>query len=157
MVEPPAAVVLGPVQRAIAPPGEAALGRGDESAADIDPAVRLLQPRQRLDLDRRVAAAPDGVDAVFDLVGGDPLRTVAELPTDRHRLISVADYGLSTELGGQQLKRDRSTAVLTELAGLVADGALDPHVTDVRPFDDAADALALVEHGHATGKVVLDL
>jgi NADPH2:quinone reductase len=103
------------------------------------------------------AAAPDGVDAVFDLVGGDPLRTVADLLTDRHRLISVADYGLSTELGGQQLVRDRSTAVLTELAGLVADGALDPHVTDVRPFDDAPAALALVEQGHATGKVVLDI
>ncbi|HEY2225620.1 zinc-binding dehydrogenase, partial [Actinomycetospora sp.] len=96
-------------------------------------------------------------DAVFDLVGGDPLRTVADLLTDRHRLISVADYGLSTELGGQQLVRDRSTAVLTELAGLVADGALDPHVTDVRPFDDAPAALALVEQGHATGKVVLDI
>ena len=55
MVEPAAAVVPGPVGRAIAPPGEAALGRGDELAADIDPAVRLLQPAQRLDLDRRVA------------------------------------------------------------------------------------------------------
>lgn len=105
--------------------------------------------------DRLREAAPGGIDAVFDLVGGDPLRTVAELVTDRHRLISVADYGLSTELGGQQIVRDRSTAVLTELAGLVADGSLDPHVSDVRPFDDAAAALALVEQGHATGKVVL--
>jgi NADPH:quinone reductase-like Zn-dependent oxidoreductase len=108
-------------------------------------------------VDRVRAAAPDGVDAVFDLVGGDPLRTVAPLLTDRHRLISIADYGLSTELGGQQLVRDRSTAVLTELAGLVADGSLDPHVTDVRPFDDAPAALALVEQGHATGKVVIDV
>jgi NADPH:quinone reductase-like Zn-dependent oxidoreductase len=108
-------------------------------------------------VDRIRAAAPDGVDAVFDLVGGDPLRTVAGLLTDPHRLISVADYGLSTELGGQQIVRDRSTAVLTELAGLVADGALDPHVTDVRDFDDAPAALALVEQGHATGKVVLEV
>ncbi len=107
--------------------------------------------------DRIREAAPDGVDGVFDLVGGDPLRTVAGLLRDPHRLISVADYGLSVELGGQQLQRDRSTAVLDELAGLVATGDLDPHVTDVRPFDDAAAALALVEHGHATGKVVLDI
>lgn len=107
--------------------------------------------------DRVREAAPDGVDAVFDLVGGDPLRTVAALLRDPHRLISVADYGLSVELGGQQLERDRSTAVLDELAGLVAKGALDPHVTDVRPFDDAGAALALVEQGHATGKVVLDV
>jgi hypothetical protein len=27
----------------------------------------------------------------------------------------------------------------------------------VRPFDDAPAALALVEQGHATGKVVLDV
>ena len=106
-------------------------------------------------VDRVRAAAPDGVDAVFDLVGGDPLRTVAELPTDSHRLISVADYGLSTELGGQQLERDRSTAVLDELARLVAAGELDPHVTEVRTLDEAGEALALVEGGHAEGKVVL--
>src|SRR5579884_3868401 len=55
MVEPAAAVVLGPVRRAIAPPGEAALRRRHELAADVDPVVRLLQPGQRLDLDRRVA------------------------------------------------------------------------------------------------------
>jgi NADPH:quinone reductase-like Zn-dependent oxidoreductase len=38
---------------------------------------------------------------------------------------------------------------------LVAAGKLDPHVTDVRPLSDAKAALALVEGGHATGKVVL--
>jgi NADPH:quinone reductase-like Zn-dependent oxidoreductase len=51
--------------------------------------------------------------------------------------------------------RDRSTAVLSELARLVAAGDLDPHVTDVRPFDEAGAALAAVEGGHAEGKVVL--
>jgi NADPH2:quinone reductase len=105
--------------------------------------------------DRVRAAAPDGVDAVFDLVGGEPLRTVAELLDDRHRLISVADRPLAASLGGRELVRDRSTAVLTALADLVARGELDPLVTTVYPFDDAAAALALVEHGHATGKVVL--
>ena len=42
-------------------------------------------------LDRVRAAAPGGLDAVFDLVGGDALRTVAELLADRSRLLSVAD------------------------------------------------------------------
>ena len=55
MVEPAAAVVARPIGRTVAPPGEAALGRGHEPAADVDPAVRLLQPGQRLDLDRRMA------------------------------------------------------------------------------------------------------
>src|SRR4051794_40572787 len=55
MVEPPAAVVLGPVRRAIAPPGVEALGRGVEVAAEGDPVVARLELAQRLDLDRRVA------------------------------------------------------------------------------------------------------
>lgn len=108
-------------------------------------------------LERVRAAAPEGVDAVFDLVGGDPLRTVADLLPDRSRLISVADKELGTALGGHELVRDRSTAVLGELARLVAAGDLDPHVTDVRPFDDVAAALAVVEDGHATGKVVVTM
>jgi NADPH2:quinone reductase len=101
------------------------------------------------------AAAPDGVDAVFDMVGGDPLRAIAALLDDRSRLTSVADKALAVELGGFELVRDRSTAVLTELARLVQAGKLDPHVTDVRPLSDAQAGLALVEGGHATGKVVL--
>ena len=105
--------------------------------------------------DRVRAAAPDGIDAVFDMVGGDPLRAIAALLEDRSRLTSVADKPLAVELGGFELVRDRSTAVLTELAQLVQAGKLDPHVTDVRPLSDAQAALALVEGGHATGKVVL--
>jgi NADPH2:quinone reductase len=104
--------------------------------------------------DRIRAAAPDGVDGALDLVGGDALRAVAPLvPTGR--LYSVADKSLAKELGGDEVVRDRSTAVLTELARLVAAGELDPLVTEVRPLDEAAEALALVESGHATGKVVV--
>jgi NADPH:quinone reductase-like Zn-dependent oxidoreductase len=93
------------------------------------------------------------IDAVFDLVGGSALRTVAELGAPK--LASVADRGLAQQLGGIEIVRDRSTAVLTELARLVAAGELDPHVTEVHPFDGAAAALAAVESGHAQGKVVL--
>ncbi|WP_181783550.1 zinc-binding dehydrogenase, partial [Pseudonocardia pini] len=106
-------------------------------------------------LDRVRGAAPDGVDAVFDLVGGDPLREVATLLEDRSRLRSVADKALAAELGGGEVVRDRSTLVLAELVRLVAAGELDPHVTEVFPLDEAGAALALVESGHAEGKVVL--
>ena len=102
-------------------------------------------------------AAPAGVDGVFDLVGGDALRTVAELPRDRDLLMSVADKELVKQLGGREIVRDRSGAVLGTLAGYVADGHLTPHVTDVYPLAKAAEALALVEDGHALGKVVIDV
>ena len=55
--------------------------------------------------------------------------------------------GLSPEVD-KNCKRDRS---------VVADGKLDPHVEDVRPLDEAADAVAAVEIGHARGKVVVQV
>ncbi|MBP2329281.1 NADPH:quinone reductase-like Zn-dependent oxidoreductase [Kibdelosporangium banguiense] len=45
--------------------------------------------------------------------------------------------------------------MLTELARLVAAGELDSHITEVRSLDEAREALALVERGHARGKIVL--
>lgn len=105
-------------------------------------------------VDRILAAAPRGVDGVFDLVGGDALRVVAPLVAPE-RLFSVADKALVGALGGRDVVRDRSTGVLAELARLVAAGELDPHVTQVRPLSEAGEALALVERGHARGKVVL--
>lgn len=105
-------------------------------------------------LDRVRAEAPDGVDAVLDLVGGDSLREVATLVAPG-ALRSVADKPLVAELGGADVPRERTTEVLAALAGLVADGTLDPGVADVRPFAEAADAMRLVESGHAAGKVVL--
>ncbi|UQX88650.1 NADP-dependent oxidoreductase [Jatrophihabitans telluris] len=98
---------------------------------------------------------PDGVDAIFDLVGGHGLRVVAELLNDRSKLISAADMGTVSELGGHLIQRDRGRRVLEIVAGLVADGKLDPKVEDVRPLDEAAQALAAVEVGHARGKVVI--
>jgi NADPH2:quinone reductase len=104
--------------------------------------------------DRVRVAAPDGVDGVFDLVGGEALRAVAPL-TDPARLFSVADKPLVAELGGRDVPRDRSTRVLDALAALVAAGELDPWVRTVLPFDRAGEALAQVEDGHTLGKVVI--
>ncbi|MBN9113279.1 MAG: NADP-dependent oxidoreductase [Pseudonocardia sp.] len=98
---------------------------------------------------------PDGVDAVFDMVGGEALREVATLVKDPANLISIADKSLVKELGGRDVERRRTTAVYSEVIALVADGSLSPHVIDVRPLDEAPEALAAVETGHAMGKVVL--
>ena len=61
------------------------------------------------------------------------------------------------DLGGHLIERNRGRQMLDLVAGLVADGKLDPHVEDLRPLDEAADALAAVETGHAKGKVVLQV
>ncbi|MYW72714.1 zinc-binding dehydrogenase, partial [Pseudonocardia sp. SID8383] len=106
--------------------------------------------------DRIRAAAPGGVDGALDLVGGDALRAVAGL-VPAAALYSIADKPLVAQLGGRDVTRDRSTAVLDALAALVAAGELDPLVREVRPLAEAGAALALVEQGHVTGKVVLVL
>ena len=107
--------------------------------------------------DRIRQLLPDGVDAIFDLAGGAGLRAVAELLTDREKLISASDPDTVTELGGHMIERDRTHRVLEIVGALVADGKLDPHVEDVRPLDEAADAIAAVEVGHAKGKVVIQV
>jgi NADPH2:quinone reductase len=99
---------------------------------------------------------PDGVDAIFDLAGGDGLRAVAGLVADHGKLISAGDPGVA-ELGGHMIERDRTHRVLEIVGALVAEGKLDPHVEDVRPLSEAADALAAVEVGHARGKVVIEV
>ena len=99
---------------------------------------------------------PDGVDAILDLAGGDGLRAVAGLVADRSKLISAGDPSVA-ELGGHMIERDRTRRVLEIVGALVADGKLDPHVEDVRPLSEAADAVAAVETGHARGKVVIEV
>jgi NADPH2:quinone reductase len=107
--------------------------------------------------DRVRQLMPDGVDAIFDLAGGDGLRAVADLLTDRSKLVSAGDPDTVTELGGQMVERDRTTRVLEIVGAMVADGKLDPHVEDIRSLDEAAEAVAAVEIGHARGKVVIEV
>ena len=107
--------------------------------------------------DRIRQLLPDGVDAIFDLAGGDGLRAVAGLLSDREKLITAGDPVTADELGGHMIERDGTHRVLEIVAGLVAEGKLDPHIEDVRPLDEAADAIAAVEVGHSKGKVVIEV
>ncbi|MGN9809572.1 NADP-dependent oxidoreductase [Micromonospora sp. BQ11] len=100
------------------------------------------------------ALAPAGVDGVIDLVGGDSLRSVAGLVKDVKRLISVADMSVP-ELGGTFVVRRLDRSGLETVAALMVAGTIDPHITRTFPLDQAAEALAAVESGHATGKVVI--
>ncbi|WP_264067422.1 zinc-binding dehydrogenase [Mycolicibacterium komossense] len=85
------------------------------------------------------------------------MRAVADLLDDPTKLISAGDPDTTTALGGHMIERDRTSKVLQIVGDLVAQGKLDPHVEDVRPLDDAAEALAAVEIGHARGKVVIEV
>lgn len=107
--------------------------------------------------DRVRAAAPDGVDAVFDLVGGAALEEAAELLEDRAKLITAADRATVARLGGSPVRRARDRAVLDAVARLAVEGALRPYVTETFPLDRAPEALRKVEDGHAQGKIVIEV
>ncbi|MFQ3556399.1 NADP-dependent oxidoreductase [Streptomyces gramineus] len=104
------------------------------------------------------AAAPEGVDAVYDLVGGEVLAEAAGLLGDRTRLITAgAAPDTVAALGGSRVERARTAAVLDEVAELVVGGELDPFVSRTFPLDEAGLALRAVEDGHARGKIVIEV
>ncbi|MET9400216.1 NADP-dependent oxidoreductase [Kitasatospora sp. NPDC002965] len=103
------------------------------------------------------AVAPDGVDGILDLVGGDDVRAAATTLADRSRLVATSDPAAAAELGGRFVTRSTTPDTLAALAGLVAAGELDPQISARYPLARAAEALALVESGHARGKLVLEV
>ncbi|MFN8190630.1 MAG: NADP-dependent oxidoreductase [Nocardioidaceae bacterium] len=105
--------------------------------------------------DRVRSLASGGVDALFDLVGGQVLPDGAGLLRSGRGPVSIASPGLATELGGGGVTRRRTTEVFDQVAELAASGVLDIHVSAAFPLHRAAEAVALVESGHATGKVVV--
>ncbi|MEO6701609.1 MAG: zinc-binding dehydrogenase, partial [Jatrophihabitantaceae bacterium] len=107
--------------------------------------------------DRVRELLPDGVDGIYDLVGGDALRAVAGLLKQPGTLVTAASPDVAAEYGGAMVVRDRTARVLKIVAELVAGGKLDPHVNDVLAFDDLPQAIASVESGHALGKVVVQI
>jgi len=108
-------------------------------------------------VDRLRNVAPDGVDAIYDLVGRDALREVAGLVRDPTRLISGADQATVAELGGSALERARNAEVLEAVAAEVVAGRLRPLVSATFPLHEADAALRVVESGHARGKVVIEV
>ncbi|MEV5235421.1 NADP-dependent oxidoreductase [Streptomyces pseudogriseolus] len=112
----------------------------DYTAEDVTAAAREL--------------VPDGFDGIVDLAGGASLRTVAPLARDPRDVISVGDMSVP-ELGGRFVERRIDRENLERAARLALDGLLAPVVTAVHPLSDAPAALATVEGGHASGKVVI--
>ncbi|HEX3792183.1 MAG TPA: NADP-dependent oxidoreductase [Pseudonocardiaceae bacterium] len=108
-------------------------------------------------VERVRAAAPQGVDAVFDAAGRDALGPSIELRGGTDRVITIADpkaaeFRVPFSTGGPET---RGPTVLTELADLVADGRLQVTVAAEYPLAAAADAQQQSQQGHTRGKIVL--
>ncbi|MGI5401994.1 NADP-dependent oxidoreductase [Streptomyces sp. CA-135486] len=103
------------------------------------------------------AAAPQGVDAVFDAAGKGVLPLSIELRGGTtERIVTIADpeaqaHGVTFSSGGTE----RPETALAGHARLAADGRLRIPVGEVFPLAEAAKAHALSETGHVRGKLVI--
>jgi NADPH:quinone reductase len=107
--------------------------------------------------ERLKAAAPDGIDAFIDLFGPEYVQLAVDLGLPRDRIETITSFEKAQELG---VKADGSgTAstpeVLTEMAGLVASGAIEIPIAATYPLDRVADAFEDLERRHTRGKIVL--
>ena len=107
--------------------------------------------------ERLRSAAPDGIDAFIDLFGPEYVQMAADLGIAHDRIETIISFAKAAELG---TKADGSgTAstpeVLTEMAGLVATGAIEIPIAATYPLERVADAYRQLELRHTRGKIVL--
>jgi len=105
----------------------------------------------------------DGVDIVFDTVGGDVFGRNFEALKVYGRAVCIVEREAPYPLLGAWFKNatihtlfmERNRERLDQLANLVSEGRLKPVVETTLPLADAARAHEMVEGGHVGGKVVL--
>jgi NADPH:quinone reductase-like Zn-dependent oxidoreductase len=108
--------------------------------------------------DRVKAAAPNGIDALFDMVGGEAAGAVAALVGDPAKRVTAAyDEGSSGVSMSRVTRSPKIGELLDKLAELAQSGELSPKVTEVFALDRARAALAAIESEHATGKIAIQV
>ena len=117
--------------------------------------------------------APDGVDVVYDPVGGDYAETAvrrmawsgrylvigftAGIPTIPLNLVLLKSCQIVGVFWGAFTMREpaRFQELMGELLGWAADGTITPHVSKTYPLEEAAHALKDISARAVTGKAVL--
>jgi NADPH:quinone reductase-like Zn-dependent oxidoreductase len=109
--------------------------------------------------DRLRAASPsERIDAFLDFFGGGYVElAVDELGVARERVDTIADFAAVEKFGAQAAGNAdaANSAVLAELADLVARDEIEVPVAGVFTLDDVQDAYRTLEKGHTRGKIVL--
>lgn len=141
--------------------GAEVIGTASEANHDY---VRSLGAAAVIDYAGDVAAAvrehyPDGVDAAFDLYGGDTLAGAVAATREGGQVTSIADpepaKGASVHGHYVFVRPDRLG--LEDLTWRADAGELRPEIAEVFPLDRAAEAHERLEGGHVRGKLVLEI
>jgi NADPH:quinone reductase-like Zn-dependent oxidoreductase len=107
--------------------------------------------------DRLRAAAPGGIEAFLDLVGGGYVEIALSLGVAADRIDTIADFEAPAKHG---VKADGNAAggsasTLAELAGDIVSGALVVPIAATYRLEQVREAYAELERGHTLGKIVL--
>lgn len=103
--------------------------------------------------------APDGVDAVFDCVGGETFRRSFDVVRDGGRVVTIVAFGEEVEPGRgithYAFSARAERRKLEKLSEMFDADKLRVEIEDVLPLEEAAKAHERVEAGHTRGKIVL--
>jgi NADPH2:quinone reductase len=102
-------------------------------------------------------AAGGQVDGFIDLFEPEYIELAVDLGVARDRIETIASFQRAEEFA---VKAEGSATastpeVLTEMANLVASGAIDIPIAATFPLDQVADAFEKLEQRHTRGKIVL--
>jgi len=103
--------------------------------------------------------AADGVDAVFDCVGGETFRRSFDAVRDGGRVVTIVAFGEEVEpsrgITYLAFSARAQRRKLEKLSEMFDAGTLRVEIKDVVPLEEAAKAHERVEAGHTRGKIVL--
>jgi NADPH:quinone reductase-like Zn-dependent oxidoreductase len=102
-------------------------------------------------------AAPDGVDAFVDTIGGGYVELALELGVAPDRIDTIADFSAPAKYGvkAEGNAAGASAETLARLAALIDEGALEIPIAATYPLDQVREAYAELERNHTRGKIVL--
>ena len=104
--------------------------------------------------------APGGVDALFDIAGGETLQRAFGAVKDGGRAVGVVYGGPDDAPRGISFERfsaGSGAERLAKVAAMTEAGELRVEIAAELPLDRAAEAVERVLHGHTRGKVVVTL
>lgn len=104
----------------------------------------------------------EGVDVVFDLVGGETQARSLDALADGGRLVSIVEPPQGEayrrrHIAGQYVFVQPNGWQLAEIGAMFDEGALEVAVQQVFPLEEAAAAQELSRAGHVRGKLVLQV
>jgi NADPH2:quinone reductase len=138
--------------------GVSVLGIASESNADwlTSHGVTPISYGEGL-AERLKAAAPNGIDALIDLFGPEYVQLAVDLGVPPNRIETIISREKAQEVGAKtEGSGDASTtAVLSEMADLVASGQIEIPIAATYPLEKVRDAFAELEQRHTRGKIVL--